>query len=149
MDNLESRRKYNEYKMKLIKMAGVLSDFYIDRAIESNDFSEIQGLLIEYFFEHSTWQLVQEYNDNELNKKVEDIDVNLGEWERLKYDIFNSSTKEFRSGTQQMNQDQYIEAMVEKRKELATQVDDTDSTVKLNKEKTPRRQKNKHKDDNS
>ena len=45
----EYDRKFEEYEMKIIKMAGYLTDYYIDRAIESDDFSIISGFLIDYF----------------------------------------------------------------------------------------------------
>ena len=47
---LELNRKLKEYEIKITKMAGYLADYYLDRAIESEDFSIISSYLIDYFF---------------------------------------------------------------------------------------------------
>ena len=47
--------KHKEYEIKITKMAGYLSDYYIDRAIESDDFSDISSYLIDYFSLLHVW----------------------------------------------------------------------------------------------
>jgi len=118
MTDLELRRKYNEYKMKLTKMAGFLSDFYIDRAIESGDYSFISGVLIDYLLEghHGPDYLVQKYRECGLNQKVEDIDFDVQEWYKIKDALFSPDKQWKIKEGYDMTEDQLIETLVERRK---------------------------------
>jgi hypothetical protein len=120
----EISRKIKEYEMKITKMAGYLADYYIDRAIESDDFSNISSYLIDYFSSASVGKsfdvgyLVAKYKEYELNEKIEDIDFDINEWYKVKYDIEHNA-KELDTEQQHvitMDQDEYIQYMIDKRK---------------------------------
>lgn len=113
---LENARKLKEYEMKITKMAGNLSDYYIDRAIESDDFSIISSFLIDYFSGTigktvDVGYLISKYNEYGLNDRIDDVDFNIDEWYKILYDI-SDNTKTDSS----MNNDEYIDYLVEKRK---------------------------------
>jgi hypothetical protein len=118
----ELERKFKEYQMKIIKMAGYLSDYFIDRALESDDFSIISSLLISYFsgpagHPFDIGYLISKYKEYGLDK-VEDIDFDINEWYKMKYEIdINSSIKEdIYEITKEMTEEEYIQYMIEQRK---------------------------------
>ena len=114
---LQLNRKFEEYEMKIIKMAGYLTDYYIDRAIETEDFSYISGFLIDYFAAGKPFDvgyLVAKYKEFELDKKIEDFDFNVDEWYKLKYEK-DSPSKELEI-TIKMTEEEYLQYMIEKRK---------------------------------
>ena len=94
-------KKYNELRMKLMKMAGYLSDHYIDQAIETEDYSFISGALIDYFLRKDPNYLLSKYNEFGLNETVEDMDFDIKEWYKL---------------NEVKSTDTIIEELVEKRK---------------------------------
>lgn len=120
--NLELNRKFKEYEMKIIKMAGYLTDHYIDRALESDDFSQISSFLIDYFSgsvgkPFDVGYLVSKYREYGLNEKVEDIDFNVDDWYKIMYEI-NKPTEipDEWDITKDMSEEEYIQYMIEKRK---------------------------------
>jgi len=118
----ESSRKVIEYEMKITKMAGYLSDYYIDRAIETDDFSYISSFLIDYFSGYvgksfDIGYLVAKYKEFGLNEKIEDIDFDMNEWYAAKYDIDNIRKVDPEENIiMEMPEDEYILYMIEKRK---------------------------------
>ena len=112
----ELNRKYKEYEIKITKMSGYLSDYYIDRAIESDDFSHISSLLIDYFESYDIGYLVSKYKEYELNEKAEDIDFNVEEWYKMKYEMAESLKKYSGQRNVEMSEDEYVQYMIEKRK---------------------------------
>jgi hypothetical protein len=111
MNKFENRYEYNkkfqEYEMKIVKMAGHLSDYYIDRALESDDFSTISGFLIDYFSGPAG--------------KLFDVGYlvsNVDEWYKIKYEAENHVIPliDDESHVIEMNEDEYIQYMIEKRK---------------------------------
>ena len=120
-EKLERSRKFKEYEMKIVKMAGYLTDYYLDRAIESDDFSQISSFLIDYFSgmvgkDFDLGYLVSKYNEYGLNEKAEDIDFDMNEWYKLLYErnIF-APDPEFEK-TRDMTEDEYVKYLIEKRK---------------------------------
>jgi hypothetical protein len=123
---LESQRKFREYEMKLVKMAGYLTDYYIDRAIESDDFSYISSFLIDYFSgiigkPVDVYYLVSKYKEFDLNQKIEDIDFDINEWYRLKYendriDPIKQAPEIFGDEIVGMSDEEYVAYMIEQRK---------------------------------
>jgi hypothetical protein len=127
MNKFENRYEYNkkfqEYEMKIVKMAGHLSDYYIDRALESDDFSTISGFLIDYFSGPAgklfdVGYLVSKYKEYGLDEKIEDMDFNVDEWYKIKYEAENHviPLTDDESHVIEMNEDEYIQYMIEKRK---------------------------------
>jgi hypothetical protein len=118
----ELKRKFREYEMKIIKMAGYLADYYIDRAIESDDYSKISSLLISYFSGPAGQQfdigyLVTKYKEYGLNEKIEDIDFNIDEWYKIKSEIEDPLERYLdRKKIIDMTEDEYIQYMIEQRK---------------------------------
>lgn len=123
MTKFDKRFKIHEYEMKITKMAGYLADYYIDRAIESDDYSVISGYLIDYFANNTrktfdVGYLYSKYNEYGLNDKIEDIDFDIDEWYKIKYEADNNIDV---SGSNlkrsiEMTEDEYIQYMIEKRK---------------------------------
>jgi hypothetical protein len=107
--------KYREYEMKITKMAGYLSDYYIDRAIESDDYSDISAFLISYFSGYDVGYLVSKYNEFGLNEKIEDIDFDMNEWYKAKYEADNNLKIED-DYIRKMSEDEYLQYIIEKRK---------------------------------
>ena len=106
-------RKFKEYQMKITKMSGYLADYYIDRAIESDDYSDISSYLIDYFESYDIGYLVSKYNEFGLNEKIEDFDFDISEWYKVR------DSKEILSNwseTKNMDEEEYIQYMIEKRK---------------------------------
>jgi len=120
----EIGRKVKEYEMKITKMAGYLSDYYIDRALESDDFSEVSSFLIDYFSSGSIGKsfdvgyLVSKYKEYELDEKIEDIDFDISEWYKVKYDSDHNvkGLSLIEKHIIEMNEDEYIQYMIDKRK---------------------------------
>jgi len=124
----ESTRKFHEYEMKIIKMAGYVSDFYIDRALDTEDFSEISSFLIDYFSgsvgkSFDVGYLVSKYKEFGLDEKVEDLDFNVDEWYRIKYDVVRPEfttdipkDKKVNDTIDEMSDEEYLQYMIEKRK---------------------------------
>lgn len=109
--------KYREYEMKITKMAGYLADYYIDRAIESDDYSDISAFLISYFSGYDVGYLVSKYHEYGLNEKIEDIDFDMNEWYKAKYEADNNVEKiEEDSKIRKMSEDEYLQYMIDKRK---------------------------------
>jgi len=115
--------KYREYEMKITKMAGYLSDYYIDRAIESDDYSDISSFLIDYFsgpsgVPYDVGYLVSKYDEYGLNEKIEDIDFNMDDWYKAKYEsdhnVMPLSEEDIKIN--KMGEEEYIQYMIEKRK---------------------------------
>ena len=108
---MEYNRKYEEYEMKIVKMAGHLTDYYIDRALESEDFSYISGFLIDYFSgsegrPFDVGYLVSKYKEFGLDEKIEDVDFNVSEWYKVKYERDSP-----------ISEAEYLQYMIEKRSE--------------------------------
>lgn len=120
----EIGRKIKEYEMKITKMAGYLSDYYIDRALESDDFSEISSFLIDYFSSGSIGKsfdvgyLVSKYKEYGLDEKIEDIDFDMTEWYKVKYDVDHDvkGMTPMERHIIEMTEDEYIKYMIDKRK---------------------------------
>ena len=109
--------KLKEYEMKIIKMSGYLADYYIDRAIESDDYSDISAFLISHFSDYDIGYLVSKYKEFGLNEKIEDIDFDMNEWYKAKYEADNSVKKlEEDSKHRTMSEEEYIKYMIDKRK---------------------------------
>lgn len=116
--------KIKEYEMKITKMAGYLSDYYIDRAIESDDFSNISSYLIDYFSSGSIGKsfdvgyLVSKYKEYGLNEKIEDIDFDINEWYMVKYEAEHNirQLEPEEKHVITMTEDEYIQYMIDKRK---------------------------------
>lgn len=90
MDINNLYRKLNEYNIIKYKMSGYLADYFLDRAIESNDFSEISTLLIDLFSGANMFDvnyLVSTYKQFGLNKKIEDLDLDVNEWYLINKEI--------------------------------------------------------------
>jgi len=116
---LDSARKLKEYEMKIIKMAGYLSDYYIDRAIELEDFSTISSFLIDYFSGTigktvDVGYLISKYKEYGLNDRIEDVDFDIDEWYKIKYDIENDFSSDIVK-SDSMTDDEYISYLIEKR----------------------------------
>lgn len=121
-EKFEFYRKFREYESKIIKMAGYLADYYIDRALESEDFSHVSGFLIDYFSGPAgkpldVYELLQQYKEFGLNEKIEDMDFDIDEWYKIKREIDKPHTinPEYML-TRNMSEEEYIEYLVEKRK---------------------------------
>lgn len=119
----EYDRKLREYEMKIIKMAGYLADYYIDRAIESDDFSNISSYLIGYFSDSVCGKpfdigyLISKYKEYGLDEKIEDVDFNVEEWYHIKYEINRSELIDpDHNFTIKMNEEEYLQYMIDKRK---------------------------------
>jgi len=117
----ESSRKFREYEMKITKMAGHLSDYYIDRAIESEDFSIISGFLISHFSGNAgksfdVGYLVSKFREFGLNDKIEDMDFDINEWYKVKYENDNPALMSDSEITIKMDEDEYLQYMIDKRK---------------------------------
>ncbi len=108
--------KYKEYEMKITKMSGYLADYYIDRAIESDDYSDISSFLISYFSGYDVGYLVTKYNEFGLNEKIEDIDFDMCEWYKAKYEADNKLKRFEDSKVREMSEEEYLQYMIEKRK---------------------------------
>ena len=118
---IEAARKFKEYEMKITKMAGYLSDYYIDRAIESDDFSNISSFLIDYFSGSmgkmfDVGYLISKYKEFGLNERVDDVDFNVDEWYKIKYELDNQDIHINKNKNQNMTEDEYIDYLIEKRK---------------------------------
>jgi len=118
----EYSRKIREYEMKIIKMSGYLTDYYIDRAIESDDFSNISGFLIDYFSgtvgkPFDVGYLVSKYKEFGLNEKIEDMDFDVEEWYKIKYEVDRPETYNTESEfTIKMSEEEYIQYLIDNRK---------------------------------
>jgi hypothetical protein len=121
-ERVEISRKFKEYEMKIIKMAGYLADYYIDRAIESEDYSNISGFLIDYFSgpagkPFDVGYLYSKYKEFELDQKIEDIDFNIDEYYKVIYEVENPHSISLEQKiTMDMSEEEYIEYLVKKRK---------------------------------
>lgn len=112
----EYNRKFQEYEMKIIKMSGYLADYYIDRAIESDDFSAISGFLIGYFSHSDIGYLVSKYKEFGLDEKIEDMDFNVEEWYKIKYEMDQPEFFTEDEVSIKMTEDDYLQYMIDKRK---------------------------------
>lgn len=126
-ERFEFCRKFREYESKIIKMAGHLADYYIDRALESEDFSHVSGFLIDYFSGPAgkpldAYELLQQYKEFGLNEKIEDIDFNIDEWYKIKREIDKPYMSDpERDKCIKMNDDEYLKYMIEKRRKEANE----------------------------
>ena len=132
-EKYEFHRKFREYEMKIIKMAGYLSDYYIDRAIESDDFSNISSFLIDYFSgpagkPFDIGYLVSKYKEFGLNERVEDMDFNIDEWYKVKYELDKSNSYQEiypdQLNIMKMSEEEYIDYLIEKREKEKDQSDE-------------------------
>lgn len=112
-------RKLKEYEIKITKMAGYLSDYYIDRAIELDDFSTISSLLIDYFSgsvgkSFDVGYLLSKYKEFGLDEKIEEVDFDINEWYKLLHDREMPTEVD---ETADMTDEEYINYMIQKRKD--------------------------------
>ena len=119
--NDKINRKLKEYEMKIVKMAGYITDYYIDRAIETDDYSVISGFLIDYFSgsyigtPFDVGYLVSKYKEFLLNEKIEDIDFNIDEWYSLIYEKKTQKENTETNLIRAMSDEDYTTYMIEKR----------------------------------
>lgn len=115
--------KFKEYEMKIIKMAGHVSDHYIDNAIDTDDYSEISSFLIDYFAgpvgkSFDVGYLISKYKEFGLDEKVEDIDFDIDVWYKVIYEaehnvrVASDETK----AMIKMSDEEYVQYMINKRK---------------------------------
>lgn len=124
MKNIEKisalRSKYNEYSMKLYKMSGDLADYYIDRAIELEDYSNISSFLIDLFSGNRMFDikyLITKYKEFGLHEKIEDVYFDIEEWLNIKTELDNlKDSKNELEHTIKMNEEEYIQYMIDKKK---------------------------------
>lgn len=122
IDINKENRKYKEYEIKITKMAGYLADHYIDDAIDVNDFSQISSFLIDYFsgtagIPFDVGYLVSKYKEFGLDEKAEDIDFDVNDWYKMKYEFEHTPfVKEHDEDTDNMTDEEYIKHMIEKRR---------------------------------
>jgi hypothetical protein len=128
MEQIDNRyeytRKFHEYEMKIIKMAGYVSDHYLDEAIESDDFSTISSFLIDYFSGSAgkafdVGYLYSKYKEFGLDEKVEDLDFNVEEWYKIKYEVDRPDFFLEKEVDVKMTEEEYLEFMINKRKREA------------------------------
>ena len=118
IDKQKITSKYNEYYMKICKMAGYLSDYYLDRAIESDDYSNISSFLIDLFSGNGSFDigyLSLKYNEFGLNDIIEDMNFNINDWYKIKYE-YDKLLSDNKTHIVNMDDDDYIKYMIEKRK---------------------------------
>ncbi len=122
-EKYELHRKFKEYEMKIIKMSGYLADYYIDRAIEFDDFFNISSFLIDYFSgsvgkPFDVGYLVSKYKEYGLDQKIEDFDFDVNEWYKVRYEIDHPIKEDLYNYdiTKDMNDEEYIQYMIEQRK---------------------------------
>lgn len=113
-------RKLKEYEIKITKMAGYLSDYYIDRAIESDDFSNISSFLIDYFSgsvgkSFDVGYLISKYKEFDLNEKIEDVDFDINEWYKLVHE--SNQIEVVNDVSRVMGDEEYVNYLIQKRKE--------------------------------
>lgn len=114
---MEMERKLNEYNIKITKMSGYLADYYIDRAIDTEDFSDISAFLISYFAKNlDIGYLISKYKEFGLDKRAEDIDFNINDWYKLKYE--QQKSNEELTASNYLSDEDYINYLIEKRKEV-------------------------------
>lgn len=109
---LAIQRKSNEYNMKMYKMAGALADYYIDRAIESDDYSDISSFLIDLFSGSKLFDIryiVAKYNEFGLNEKIEDMNFDINDWYDIKFQL--ETDHDFLK-----NDDEYLQFLIDKKK---------------------------------
>ncbi len=119
MELEEIQKKYNNLHINLMKICGYLSDYEIDKAIESEDFNFIWNTMFDYFKSKDPGYLLTKFEESGLKGKIEDdINFSLDEWfkvqdelkqeeQRLKDELPNQNIR---------GKDEYIMEMIKKRK---------------------------------
>lgn len=107
----EIQKKLKNLDINRQKICGYLSDYEIDKAIDSDDFSFIGNTLIDYFEEKDIGYLLSKFEESGLKDKVDDVDFSLDEWYKVQKEL-----KELEKH-QDISKDDYIRKMIEKRKE--------------------------------
>lgn len=128
-DCISRKRKLDEYNIKITKMSGYLSDYYIDKALETQDYSDISNFLTRYFSGRDTISveyLVNKYKNYGLNEKVEDIDFDIDEWYNINYEYDFIKNENETSETTSMNIDEYVNYLIKKRQDEGNDDDDVE-----------------------
>lgn len=115
MDNL--MKEYHRLNANRSKICGYLSDYEIDKAIESDDFNFIGNTLIDYFETKDVGYLLTKFKESGLEEKIDDIDFSLEEWNKIQEDIKQEMKKiHEQNPDMKLNKDDYIQEMIKKRK---------------------------------
>lgn len=111
-------KKHHNLKANISKICGYLSDYEIDKAIESDDFNFIGNTLIDYFETKDIGYLLTKFKDSGLEEKIDDVDFSVEEWGKVQQEIKeeNRRISEEWERIRKLDKDEYIQEMVKKRK---------------------------------
>ena len=113
---MKDLNKYNQYKGNINKMCGYLSEYFVDKAIEEEDFSFIADALIDYFINMDVGYIVSRYKDLGLDEKFENLDVDVEDWYDIKEEASNGENIPTIPNISERDQNTYIKEMIQKRR---------------------------------
>lgn len=112
----ELQKRYNNLNMNRLKICGYLSDYEIDKSIETNDFNFIANTLFEYFEDKDIGYLLTKFKDSGLKDVIDDVDFSIEEWNKIQEEI--KEEKEIldkQNPDMNLEKDDYITEMIKKR----------------------------------
>lgn len=113
METKEIYKRLKALEVNRQKICGYLSDYEIDKAIETEDFNFIGNTLFDYFEEKDIGYILNKFENSGLKDKVDDVDFSLDDWYKVQKDlkdIKNQSNKD-------LPKNDYVSEMVEKRQQ--------------------------------
>jgi len=110
------KRQHN-LNANISKICGYLSDYEIDKAIESNDFNFIGNTLTDYFESKDIGYILTKFKESGLEEKIDDVDFSIDEWNKVQKETKDEYTKlEEENPDMKLSKDDYIQEMIKKRK---------------------------------
>lgn len=81
-------KKQNKLNINKLKMCGYLSDYIIDKSLETEDFNFISNTLFDYFKDKDIGYLLTKFDESGLKDKIDDnIELSLNEWNKIHEEI--------------------------------------------------------------
>ncbi len=117
MDKIDNLiKKQHNLKANISKICGYLSDYEIDKAIESDDFNFVGNTLIDYFEEKDIGYLLTKFKDSGLEDVIDDVDFSIKEWNKIKNEIKEEKGRlEKINPNMNLQKNDYVQEMIKKR----------------------------------
>ncbi len=109
-------KKLNTLNINKMKICGYLSDYEIDKAVESEEFNFISNTLIDYFETKDIGYILNKFKESGLSNKIDDVDFDINEWTKTLEEIkIEKERIVSEMPDSELGKDDYISEMVKKR----------------------------------
>lgn len=115
----ELLKKFGNLRANREKMCGYLADYFIDEALETEDYGFIWDTIYYYLETKDSGYIATKFDESGLSEKVDDVDFSVDEWINVKNEM-DKELEKINNSTPDMNlsKDRYLKEMIKKRRSL-------------------------------